>query len=219
MATKRVPETEALRLGWDTMKKNIGFFIGILIIVGLIYVIPNNIQNRVRRIIPFISILIGIAAWCLQRIIDMGLIRVALRFCDNEKGKFDDLFNTFPLFFKYIIGSILYGLIVLGGLILLIIPGIILGIKFQFFGYFIVEKGLGPIEALKRSSAITKGVMFELFVFGILIFVINLLGVLALLIGLFATIPTTMVAYAYVYRELLKQTDGIQTMDSPQVSS
>ena len=140
----------------------------------------------------------------------MGLIKIALRFCDKEKGEFAELFSCFPLFFKYLFGSILCMLIVLGGMILLIIPGIIWSIKFQFFTYFIIDKGLGPIEALKRSSAITKGAKWDLFIFGLLLGLINLLGALCLLVGLFATIPTTIVAMAFVYRKLLAQTEIVQ---------
>jgi len=40
--------------------------------------------------------------------------------------------------------------------------------------------------------------------------VINLLGLLCLFIGLFATIPTTAVAWAFVYRKLLAQTETVQ---------
>ena len=93
---------------------------------------------------------------------------------------------------------------------MLIIPGIIWGIKFQFFSYFIVDKGLGPIEALKRSSTITKGAKWDLFLFGLLVWLINLLGALCLLVGLFATIPTTGVAMAFVYHKLLTQTEIAQ---------
>jgi len=97
---------------------------------------------------------------------------------------------------------------VLGGTILLIVPGVIWAVKFQFFSYFIIDKGLGPIEALKKSSAITKGVKWNLLGFDLLIGGIALLGVLALLIGLLAAIPTAMIAMAFVYRKLLAQTEG-----------
>jgi uncharacterized membrane protein len=41
-----------------------------------------------------------------------------------------------------------------------------------------------------------------------------LLGAICLLIGLFATIPTTMVAYAYVYRKLLTETETVQPTEN-----
>jgi uncharacterized membrane protein len=207
MATKKFSRGEAIEFGWKMMKSNISFFI-ILVVVTLIISIASNIsESIIRKSIGFQALptIIYIATMVLQLAIGMGLIKIALRFCDNEKGKFTDLFSCFPLFFKYLFGSILYTLIVFVGLILLIIPGIIWGIKFQFFPYFIVDKGLGPIESLKKSSEITKGIKWDLFLFGLLLLGINLLGALCLLIGLFATIPTAMVASAFVYRKLLAQ--------------
>jgi hypothetical protein len=42
----------------------------------------------------------------------------------------------------------------------------------------------------------------HLFLFGLALGGINILGALVFFVGLFATIPTSMVAYAYVYRTL-----------------
>ena len=195
--------SEAVQFGWNTTKSNIGFFIGLLIVAGLIQYVPAIVAAIIEADAPDLSLIIRIASYVLSAIIGMGLIKICLRFCDGEKGEFSDLFSCYPLFFKYLIGSILYGLIVVVGLILLIIPGIIWAIKFQFFDYLIIDKGLGPIDALEKSSEITSGIKLDLFSFAILIGIINLVGLLCLLVGLFVTIPITMVATAFVYRKLM----------------
>ena len=210
MTTKNFSKKEAIKSGWQTMKSNLGFFIGLLLLVWVISIGPGILTALVSGKIPLLSFILTIASWILQIIISMGLIKIALRFTNNEKGEFADLFSSYPLFFKYLFGSILYGLIVFGGFILLIVPGIIWSIKYQFFAYFIIDKELGPIEALKKSGEITKGVKWNLFLFGLLLAGINLLGVLALLIGIFAAMPTTMVATAFVYRKLLAQIENPQ---------
>ncbi len=203
---KKFVISDAVQFGWDITKSNIGFFIGLLIVAGLIQYVPDIVATIIEADAPVLSISIQIASFVLSVIIGMGLIKICLRFCDGEKGEFSDLFSCYPLFFKYLVGSILYGLIVAVGLILLIIPGIIWAIKFQFFDYLIVDKGLGPIDALEKSSKITRGVKWDLFLFAILLGIINLMGFLCLLVGLFVTIPITMVAMAFVYRELLPET-------------
>jgi len=137
----------------------------------------------------------------------VGFLKVTLRFCDQEKGRLSDLFSQYRLFFKYFLAYILYGLIVLGGIILFIIPGIIWAIKFQFFPYLIIDKKLGPIEALKQSAAITQGVKWQLWVFSLATGVVNIIGALLLIVGLFVTIPVTMLATAFVYRKLLARTE------------
>ena len=189
------------------MKSNLGFFVSLLIVSGLLYIVPAIIAELALEANVFLGVILHIADYALTIVVSMGLVKIALRFCDNEKGELADLFSQYRLFFKYLFAFILYGLIILGGYVLLIIPGIIWGIKFWFFDYFVIDKRLGPIEALKESYAITTGVKWNLFVFFLAVIGINILGALCLLVGLFATLPTTMVAWAFVYRRLLAQTE------------
>jgi len=214
MTAEKFSISEAIHFGWNTMKSNLGFFIGLLIFVFLFTSLSSIIAAKATEANIFLGIIFYIADFSLSIIISIGLVKIALRFCDNEKGRFADLFSQYPLFPQYLVGSILYGLIVFAGTILLIIPGIIWGIQFCFYDYFIVDKGLGPIEALKRSSAITKGVKWDLFGFFLVLLGINLLGALCLLIGLFVTIPTTMVALAFVYRKLMAQAEIVQVSET-----
>jgi len=202
---KKFSISEALKFGWQIFKNNIGFFILLLIIIGLIFTTPDIIANRVRKESPFLGFIFDIFSFILNILVSMGLIKISLRFCDQEKGKFSDLFTSYPLFLKYLFSSILYGLIVLVGFILFIIPGIIWLIKFFFYDYFIVDKNVGPIEALKRSSAITRGAKWDLFTFILLLGAINFLGALVFFVGLFVTVPITIIAEAFVYRKLLAQ--------------
>ena len=149
---------EAVQFGWNTMKANLGFFIGALIIAFVIQLAPEIIGDVLKEDAPVAAAVAYVISVIVQMVITMGFIRISLRLCDNDRADLADLFTCFPLFFKYLAGSILYALIILGGLILLIVPGIIWAIKFQFFSYFIIDRELGPIEALKRSSDITNGV-------------------------------------------------------------
>lgn len=61
---------------------------------------------------------------------------------------------------------------------------------------------MGPIEALKGSSAITKGIKMELFKFGLTLIGINISGFLALIIGFLWSYPTALVANAFMFRKL-----------------
>lgn len=197
-------KSEALRFGWKTMKENFWFFLGLLLIMGLVNFFPEIVKAVLKEGL-FINILNLISSF-LSIILGMGLIKICLKFYDQEKPKFSDLFSQYPLFFKMLFGTIFYILIIIFGLILLIIPGYIFAIKFFLFEYFIVDKGLGPIEALKKSWRITKGSGWNLFLFILLVSAINLLGALAFVVGLLLTLPTTALAFVFVYRKLLIQT-------------
>jgi len=206
MKTKGIYISEVVKFGWKKMKDNLGFFIVLLLVAWVVQAVPQFIGEYLVERQIIIGIIVYLIAFVLNIVVAMGLIKVSLRFSANKKGTFGDLFSCFPLFFKYLFGSILFALITIAGTILLIFPGVIWGIKFGLFPYFIVDKGLGPIKALKASAKTTMGAKWDLLGFGFIIFIINLLGVLCLLIGIFATIPTTMVATALVYRRLLSQT-------------
>ena len=220
MSAKKFSIDEAIQFGWKTTKDNLGFFVGLLVAVGLIYIIPSIVIEAVKEKNAFLGAIFSIADWVLVTVVSIGLIRISLNFCDGKKMTLEEalpvLFNQYRLFFKILVASILYNLIVGTGLILLIIPGIIWGIKFGFYEYFVVDKGADAVDSLKKSSAITKGVKWDLFVFGILLAIINLIGSVCLLVGLFVTIPTTMIALTFVYRKLSSQEEIPQP--SPEIS-
>jgi len=206
---------EAIKYGWNIMKANLWFFVGVLIVAWLVTGIPQAIANRLQDNYFGLAALFNIIHWIAQTIITIGMIKIALKFLADEKPEFVELFRFQGNFWRYVGSSILYGLIVIGGIILFIVPGIYWAIKFQFFGYCVVDQKLGPVEALKKSSKITYQVKWKLLGFGLVMVGINILGFLCLFVGLFATIPTTMIAFAYVYRKLLSQTETVQVTDTP----
>lgn len=204
---QRFSQKEAISFGWNTTKTNLAFFIIISLTLFILQIIPAVVRQftgNQNTSVVIINSAVAIIFWLINLVTSMGVIKISLKFIDNQSASYSDLFSQFHLFFRYLLGSILYGLIVMAGLILLIIPGIIWGIKFQFFSYSIIDQDLGPVEALKRSWIITSGVKWRLFVFNITLGLINLLGLLALGVGLLVTVPTTSLAAAYVYRQLSK---------------
>jgi uncharacterized membrane protein len=134
----------------------------------------------------------------------LGMVttRISLDIFDTGKPDLSRIKELLPLVPSYLVGKILYGLIVLVGLILLIVPGIIWAYMFLYVGYLIIDRQLGPIEALKESRVITSGYKMDLFIFSLVVGVINIVGAILLLIGLLVTIPVTLMASAYVYRKL-----------------
>ncbi|MGQ0569421.1 MAG: DUF975 family protein [Armatimonadota bacterium] len=110
---------------------------------------------------------------------------------------------------------LIYAVFVAVGFVLLIIPGIILAARLSLYGFLMVDKGLGPRAALTRSAELTQGAVWDLFVFGLLLFGIVVLGALALFVGLFVALPTILMASAYVYRKLLAQAEGSAATPAP----
>lgn len=196
---------EAVNFGFEAAKKNFVFFLVVIFLMWFLNFLPSYIskpdesKNTVQLVIIFVTV---IAAWLLRKLFDLGVIQSTLNVVDGKKPVLSDLFARTEILLKAIAGDILYGLIVLAGMVLLIVPGIIWAIKYQYYSYLIVDKGMGPLEALKESGKITQGVKWDLFIFDLLLGLINILGAILVLVGLLITIPLTMVAGAYVYRKL-----------------
>jgi uncharacterized membrane protein len=181
---------ESLKYGWAKMKENFQltlFSTLLLVAVGALT------KGRV----------IGILAAIFMIIVRIGYTKIYLRMDDGEKPKFSDIFNEYSLFWKYLGVSILFPLAVLGGLILLIVPGIIWAVRFSFSMLIVVDSKMGPIAAMKESYALTKGSFWSLLLFWISIGLINFIGLILLGIGLLFTIPVSTFAIIQVYRKLL----------------
>ncbi len=212
MATKYFNFSDVLDFGWRVMKANLWFFVGLGLLFTIITYSPTITTFILRDMhlseasFAAARVLLTILGWVINIVLAIGLIKIALSFCDEWKPGIGTLFDVRGCFWRYAATGILYGLIILAGFLLLIIPGIIWSVKFGLCFYFVVDKGLGPINALKASSRTTMGVKWQLFGFGILCALINLLGAICLLVGIFATYPTVMIAKALVYRQLLAQT-------------
>jgi uncharacterized membrane protein len=209
MSPRFFSKSEAILFGWNTLKKNLGFFLGMLAIVVAVNVLVGLAMSSFSEEAPKVLVIaMSVISWVLDLLISMGVIRITLKFCDQEQATYRDLFSAYRLLLNYIVGSIVYGIVVAIGLVFLIVPGIYLAVKYQFYDYLIVDKGMGPIEAIKRSGVLTEGVKRNLVLFWLALVGINILGMIALGVGLIATIPVSWLANAYVYRRLQLQAEN-----------
>ena len=191
---------DAIRFAWDALKKNLNFFIVLMLIVAIFYNLPSfvmmalfehyppidmgSMQSVLMMVVP-----LAILSIIMYLLIELGLIRISLYIRDNKTPEIKDLFNDPKLLIDYFIASLIFGLMVASGMIIMSLGGFLIGqndssvgfvivlaliffvlgiylfLKYQFYGYLIVDKGLGPIEALKQSSKLTDGALKNILVF------------------------------------------------------
>ena len=111
----------------------------------------------------------------------------------------------------------LYGLMVMLGFVLLILPGIYLSIAYLLAIPLVVDKGLSPWQALEASRKAITHRWFSVFGFLLLMGLLAVIGTLFLLIGLIWIIPLYMIALGILYRNIF----GVSTIPagaSPPVS-
>jgi len=206
---------EALTQGWEILKKHFWFVIGTTFIYSLFNINFNLSGDNKEWSVPDVSmpllvlvigviVLVAIVFWILQTIVQIGYYRIYLKLLEGgERPKFGELFSNRKPFWRYVGSTILYCLRVFVGFLLLIIPGIIWALKFQFMPILTVDKGLKPTEAMKESARMTEGHKWHLFKFWAFIIALNFLGFVCLFVGLLVTIPVSTLAYLHIYKKLL----------------
>src|SRR5450631_201886 len=210
---------EAISYGWNKYWQNFGVLLAITVLIFVINAVAGGVVSVIGNAFPRIHftsgntrygigvgfILAQLANLVIGAVLTMGLIRATLAVTEGRRPDVSMLFRAEGVG-AYIVASILVTLGVLIGLILLIVPGIILLIMWHFFGYVIVQNPeTGALDAMRRSAEITRGHRWPLFGLGLLLFGINIIGLVACCIGVIFTAGITAMAVAYAYKTLSGQ--------------
>jgi len=194
-------------------------FIGTSIFIFIACVIVDIPRTWSKGLHGTEATVVGISTFLISTglsfLIAMGKTAFYLRAHDvPSQAAVKNLWHPHP-YWKFVGTSILVGLATVIGLILFIVPGIIVGIMFGFAIYLVIDKGLAPFDALRESARLTKGNRWKLFVLGLAVLGINILGFCLVLVGLLATMPITTLAVIHAYRILSGSSTTAATAPSP----
>lgn len=196
---------EVILQAWEYTKQHLGFFIGYLIIMLVVSLLFSGIaQALAQQGRTFLAFLMHTAGWILGLFIQMGLINSALLITTGIKPEFNQLYSNDRYFGSYLVSTILFNLMVMVGFILLIIPGVYLAVRYILFSYFVLDKEMRPIESLEAAAKATQGKRGFLFLLLLVLLLLNAAGALLFGIGLFVTIPISVLSLAIVYRKLTR---------------
>jgi uncharacterized membrane protein len=143
-----------------------------------------------------------IVALTLDAFLYVGLWRISLAAARGERPEFALLFSGGSRFLAMLGTFWLLTLTVALGYVLLVVPGIILGLGLYMSMLFVVDQNMGPVDAMKASWNATQGYKGRLFLFGLLAFGMVIAGYIACFVGVFAVIPILSVASAIIYLRL-----------------
>lgn len=193
--------TDALTYGWKATNRYVGFYFTLALLILLFNFIPsvfaaffdNSVYTPVIRGI-FITLI---------AIVTLGMIRTTLSHADKKDASLADLFRL-NLFGKYLLTSLIYLFLVVGGLILFIIPGVYWGLKYQFATYLLVDKKLSIAKSFEESAKLVQGYEWDLLSYWLVMILLNVVGILFFVIGVVVTLPITITGYTHLYRQLRK---------------
>lgn len=235
--------TGAIASGWALFKKRPGIFIGAMVVVALAQ-IALELISRIPGIGDLVAFVLGIfvgmgvlsfaiAAYeNIQAVSINNLVRTSpfwrYFIATLVKGFIASApFGVAILLWMFRVGSEVtredfqLGVLTisLGIITLLAFAWLVyVSIKLLWVEYFILQKDAKPMEAIKESFKITNGQWWNLFVFTLLVIAVNIVGFIALIVGLLVSVPVSMLAMVHVFKKLTGQNTGSAPVSVPTAS-
>ena len=193
---------QAFNFAWPIYKRRFWLFTAVLLtILGAwvaleIVVIAGQQLGILWWVAMHLAFLIFVAG------VEVGLLQLCLALCDGAEPAFADTFKHLALGPGFLAGQVLYLLMAVIGLPLLAVPGAYPGLRYALFGFCMAGGETNLARSLKRSAILTAGVNIYLLWILVVLFVLNLLGASLLGLGLFITVPLSVLIMTAVYRRL-----------------
>jgi uncharacterized membrane protein len=148
------------------------------------------------------NVLLNIVIVCVTAYIQVGVALYSLEVYKGKKVGLETIFSRFNGF-KPIIFTLIYTLIVFLGVILLVVPGIILGLMYSQVFYILADNpDIGVTEAFNMSSKMMKNNMLQLFMLNLEALLYFIAGIFTLLIWWVWLVPRYYVAFAGFYEAI-----------------
>jgi uncharacterized membrane protein len=200
---EKINYSEILKSSWRKLLKQfwllVGLGIGFTIIYSLLCIFSMPEPGEAMKLS---GILVGILSSILLIIFMMGYMKNCFQTIDGEEPQFSAYGQVSRKFFTYLFATVIYSIIVSIGFALLILPGIYLMVRLNYYAAAIVDEDAGIIESLKRSWQITKGQVMPVLVIFLIIMVLSFIGTLALIVGIFVAIPFIVLIECTTFRRL-----------------
>jgi uncharacterized membrane protein len=190
---------EALEFGWNKTREHSGILFQVMLAFFVLEVVQAIISHSISK--TLIGSLASAALSVVGIVMGAGFTTIALKLSANHKVHFGELFPWNRTVWLYFLASVLSGLAMVGGLILLIVPGIFVGVRLILVRFAVMD-GARPFESLHVSWNTTRGHFWRMLGLILVLVGINIVGAMLLLVGLLVTVPITVLAMAHVYHKL-----------------
>ncbi len=206
--------SNAFSYAWNKFKDNWGPLVVITVLIviamGIIQFIGRQIVSSAfdatqgtslfggAAIVGFAFNAIGLI---VQLIVQSGIIKGSLMLTRGQKIDVGQAFNGIN-WGQVILASIITGVMTFIGLILCILPGLAVLFFTSYTLYFVIDRDLSAVDAIKASFNMVKANVGTLLLFWLATVAAQIVGLCACLVGLLVAIPVVVIAQAYTFRTL-----------------
>ncbi|WP_028643357.1 hypothetical protein [Nocardioides sp. URHA0020] len=140
----------------------------------------------------------------VAQIVGAGIIRGALGITEGRRFQVSELFKTEGIG-AVVLASLLVGVLTGVGYILCYLPGIVVAFLTSYTLFFVIDKGLSPVEAVKASFELIKDNLGDTLIWYIVGGLVAAAGAIACGVGLLVTVPLVIIGTAYTFKKLTDQ--------------
>ena len=162
----------------------------------IVYTIVTIVITAAASLIPFGSLLVTGPLMA-------GFYIVANKISKGEPYEFGTFFKGFDFFVPLLLFTLISTIFIALGLVAFIVPGIYLAVAYTFAPLFIVFAKMEFWDSMEFSRKLVTKRWWNIFGFVLLLFLINMAGVLAFLVGLLFTIPLTYCAIYAAFEDIV----------------
>jgi len=202
MKSELISVRRALAFAWPAFKNHRRIFLAIILSVLAAWIALEIVVITGQRLGLLLWITAHLAFLIFFACTQVGFLRTCLALRDRREALLADAFAPFSLGIRYLAALALYALMVVVGLALLVVPGIYLGTRYAFFGYYFADGEPSIDNAFRSAARLAEGAIPDLAAILAALLVFNLLGAAVLGIGLLITIPVSGLFLADIYRQL-----------------
>ncbi|MCC6127077.1 MAG: DUF975 family protein [Pirellulales bacterium] len=200
---------------WTIFKQEWGMCLGVLVVAflcqfgaGMVIGLFTNViaaMTRNRDIVALFSVFSNIASQLFSVWIGIGQARILLKIARGQQTSMGELFSGGPYFLGVLGASILFGLMVCVGILLLIVPGIIVALMFSQFYYLIIDRNMGIMDSLNTAKELSNGNKMTLFMIQLVCMGITIVACIPCFLGLVVAIPYFALLYPVIYLSITGQ--------------
>ncbi|NUM87712.1 MAG: hypothetical protein HUU37_00770 [Bdellovibrionales bacterium] len=186
---------DTIRAGFELFAKNPGVFI--------VYLIIGWVVSWFVSHIPFLGAPMGLLVGTLHA---LGFYVLVHRTHERGGAKIEECLDAVDLFGQASLILLVRSCLIFLGCLALLLPGIYLWVAYSLAMPVLIVEKWKFWEALEQSRRLITRRWFKVVLFWITILVLNLLGFLALGIGILFTVPTSYAALYLLYRDIRRKT-------------
>lgn len=192
---------------FELWKTHLGLLVGMTLTVFAIQIAVSmglgGLNFAIEQMAPdsrqLVEALGNILGNLLGLYLGIGQSQLLLKLARNQPASIGDVFGGGERFLPTLGRTILFGLAVGVGFVLLIVPGIIVLLVYWPSYWLVVDNRSPVMESFERAAVISKNNRLTTLALAVSVFGINLLGCLALGIGLLFSVPLGATLWAVAY--------------------